>query len=243
MIDFHCHLDLFPDPIAIVRGCIERGVYVLSVTTTPSAWEGTCALSDGSNRIRTALGLHPQLAHERYSELGHFDELLPRTQYVGEVGLDGAPEYRAHWDVQVRVFEHVLDSCTREGGRILSLHSRRATSAVLMQLKRFPKAGVPVLHWFTGTTRELEQAIALGCWFSVGPAMLKSERGRQLAGLMPRDRVLTESDGPFAQLDGSAVLPWHTEAAISELANIWGISQEDVANSLRNNLIELVTNK
>ena len=39
----------------------ELGIYVLSVTTTASAWEGTAALAHGSPRIRTALGMHPHL--------------------------------------------------------------------------------------------------------------------------------------------------------------------------------------
>ena len=64
MIDFHAHLDLYPSPHATARECIARNLYVLSVTTTPSAWAGTAALTKGAPRIRTALGLHPQIARE-----------------------------------------------------------------------------------------------------------------------------------------------------------------------------------
>lgn len=236
MIDFHCHLDLFPDPVSVVRECRERGIYVLSVTTTPSAFEGTSALANGSERIRTSIGLHPQLAHERQGELARFDELLPRTQYVGEVGLDGAPEFRKHWKAQVRVFEHVLASCVREGGRVISLHSRRAAQPVLDHLEKFPGAGTSVLHWFAGSSAELKRAISVGCWFSIGPAMLRSERGRSLARQMPRDRVLTESDGPFAQIDGSAVFPWQVQEAVSELAKIWTVSHQEATAVLNGNL-------
>ena len=56
--------------------------------------------------MQTALGLHPQLAHERKSELPLFDELLPQTEYVGEIGLDGAPEFRKSWRDQCDVFEY-----------------------------------------------------------------------------------------------------------------------------------------
>ena len=38
MIDFHCHLDLYPDPRAVLDGIDARGTYVLAVTTTPKAW-------------------------------------------------------------------------------------------------------------------------------------------------------------------------------------------------------------
>ena len=89
MIDFHVHLDLYPRPHATALECIARNLYVLSVTTTPSAWAGTATLTKGAQKMRTALGLHPQIAHERKAELGLFEELLPQVRYVGEIGLDG----------------------------------------------------------------------------------------------------------------------------------------------------------
>jgi TatD DNase family protein len=158
--------------------CVKRGLYILSVTTTPSAWKGTSALANHTERIRTALGLHPQLAHERQSELPLFDSLLSETRYIGEIGLDGDPHFRRHWDSQITVFEHVLLKCREAGGRIMSIHSRRASGPVLDYIEKFPDAGIPILHWFSGSFRDLDRAINLGCWFSVGPAMLASENGR-----------------------------------------------------------------
>jgi TatD DNase family protein len=157
VIDFHCHLDLYPDPARLVAECRQRGLYVLSVTTTPSAWKGTSALASDAPRIRTALGLHPQLAHQRKSELSLFDELLPQVRYVGEVGLDGAPEFRPHWQSQVAVFEHILSHCSAAGGRIMTIHSRRASVAVLDRLEAFPGAGRFILHWFSGNVRDLDR--------------------------------------------------------------------------------------
>jgi Tat protein secretion system quality control protein TatD with DNase activity len=84
---------------------------------------GTSALVGRAERIRVALGLHPQLARERRSELDLFDRMLPEARYVGEVGLDGSPELRDQWHDQLAVFEHVLSSCRAAGGRIMSIHS------------------------------------------------------------------------------------------------------------------------
>ena len=237
MIDFHCHLDLYPDPGRIARTCAERGLYVLSVTTTPSAWQGTSRLA--RRRIRTALGLHPQLAHERKAELGLFDELLPQARYVGEIGLDGGPEFRPHGRDQLAAFNHILRACAQAGGRIMSIHSRRSANAVLDGLEAHPGAGIPVLHWFSGSARDLDRAIALGCWFSVGPAMLNAERGKGLAARMPRERVLTESDGPFAQIDGRAVLPWEVDRAVSGLSDLWGSDTQQAQSALNDNLRRL----
>lgn len=241
MIDFHAHLDLYPDPHGIAKEIAERGMYVLSVTTTPSAWRGTSALSPPGSRIRTALGLHPQIAHERISELPLFDLQLHETMYVGEIGLDGGPEFKQHWQTQLTVFDHILNACRVAGGRIMSIHSRRAASAVLDRLEAFPGAGTPILHWFSGGKRDLQRAIALGCWFSVGPAMLVSDKARALVRDMPKDRVLTETDGPFAQIGGESAKPWDAGAATALLAELWGgITEEETDRLLHINLRRLV---
>jgi TatD DNase family protein len=241
MIDFHCHLDLYPDPAAVVRECVRRGIYVLSVTTTPSAWEGTTALIPESGRIRVALGLHPELAKERRSELPLFENLIARTRYVGEIGLDGSTEVRGFWADQKYVFDHILALCQAAGGRIMTIHSRRAAREVLDSLEVRPGAGTPILHWFSGSSRELARAVGLGCWFSIGPAMLRSERGRALAGQMPRDRILTETDGPFAQIEGASVLPWEVKHATDIVAALWDTSPDEVDVQLNRNLRRLVS--
>lgn len=239
MIDFHCHLDLYPDPHAVAKECMERGLYVLSVTTTPSAWSGTARLAKNASRIRTALGLHPQLAHERKQELPIFEQLIEQTRYVGEIGLDGAPEFKNHWEAQMLVFTRALDICRCAGGRVLSLHSRRAATAVLDEIEKRPTVGTPILHWFSGTLTELDRANALGCWFSVGPAMLRGQKGRKLVSRMPRERVLIESDGPFVQVEGRSVWPWESANVIPELGNIWNLPLIEIENQLSRNLAAL----
>lgn len=239
MIDLHCHLDLYPDPAAVAERCEAEGLYILSVTTTPSAFDGTEALAKGKSRIRTGLGLHPQLAHIRRGETGLFADLLPRTAYVGEVGLDGSPECRPFWTEQKAVFGELLRDCERAGGRILSLHSRRAATAVLDALEAYPKAGLPVFHWFSGSGTELRRAVTSRAWFSVGPAMLASERGQKLVAAMPVDRVLTETDGPFAIVNGERLMPWDASLAITGLAKVWCRPVEDVRVQLRDNLRRL----
>ena len=240
MIDFHCHLDLYPEPHEVARKCQERDIFVLSVTTTPSAWRGTQLLGESRDNIHTALGLHPQLAAERRSELGLFETYLPETRFVGEIGLDGAPEHGDTWNKQVEVFEHILRICQSAGGKILSIHSRRAASAVLDRLEQFRGAGTAVLHWFSGTVRELNRAEKLGCWFSVGPAMLRSKNGSALAARLPRERVVTETDGPFAQWEGRSLLPWDVGFAVPLLADVWDLGAGETEELIRENLVGLL---
>lgn len=240
LVDMHCHLDLYPEPAMEVARIAGLKAYVLSVTTTPKAWRVTSSLSATVPRIRTALGLHPQLAKARKSELPLFDRLLPNAKYVGEIGLDGGPDCKEFWSDQTDVFEHILSSCERLGGRILTIHSRSAATAVLDMVERYPGCGKPILHWFSGTQRELARAAEMGCWFSVGPAMLAGEKGRRLVGKMPRERVLTETDGPFACVDGQPLKPAECSEALNFLSGAWQCDVQDAAVNVLNTFRSLI---
>lgn len=237
MMDMHCHLDLYPDPFEVAKQCDEKGLYVLSVTTTPKAWDGTNRLATGYKRIQTALGLHPQLAHQRANELELFDSLLPDTKYVGEIGLDGGKGYKEHWEIQIKVFKHILAQVNNAGGRIMTIHSRACAGRVLDELEGIN--GIPVLHWFTGTKSELKRALSMGCWFSVGPAMLETKRGKELVSIIPKNRILLETDGPFAKSKGKPLMPWDTDMAIESIAYLWGVQSQEAERALLSNLREL----
>jgi TatD DNase family protein len=240
VIDLHAHLDLYPNPAEVVAECVDREMFILSVTNTPSAWERSSELAPESSRIRTALGLHPQLARERRHELQLFDALISKVRYVGEIGLDGAPEHRQSWPDQTHVFDHILSCCEDEGGKIMTIHSRRAATAVLDCLNRHTGAGAAILHWFSGSKQELRRAIDAGCWFSVGPGMVASPAGLRLIREMPKERVLTESDGPFTRIAERSARPWDVALACEALADIWRCGLPDVHDQLRTNLHALV---
>ncbi|MBE9045547.1 TatD family hydrolase [Pleurocapsales cyanobacterium LEGE 10410] len=227
MIDMHCHLDLYPNFQQVIKRCEKQKIYVLSVTTTPKAWHGTKAISKNCERIKTSLGLHPQLAHERHKEIYLFDDFISDAKYVGEIGLDGSKEYKQHQKIQAGIFKHILNTTQKAGGRIMSIHSRAATDSVLDCLDQYKDAGIPILHWFTGTQSQLRTAIGIGCWFSIGPAMLATKKGKLIAQNIPKERILTETDGPFATLNKKKLMPWDISKAISQLSNLWQISTEE----------------
>ena len=241
MIDFHCHIDLYPDPSAVIEGVSERGTYVLAVTTTPKAWRGTKKVIGSHKRIRIAVGLHPELIRQRHHEVALLCGLLPETKYVGEIGIDGSPPHRDCLDLQISVFDRILTECSRQGGKIMTIHSRGAASLVLDSLERHPGAGTPVLHWFSGTRRELDRATALGCWFSVGPAMLRTSKGQALAAQMPLQRLLTETDGPFGRTGNLPLMPWQAFDCLDDLASITGKTGNDLKNAVLENFQRLVT--
>ncbi|QNU60665.1 Qat anti-phage system TatD family nuclease QatD [Vreelandella titanicae] len=243
MIDLHAHIDLCPEPSEVVKEIERRKMYVLSVTTTPSAWTGTYSIAKHYSRIKTALGLHPQIAHERISELPLFDTFINETDYVGEVGLDGSPEFVKYKKSQLAVLKHILKSCGNSGGKIISLHSRRAASDVIDILDKYPDAGIPVFHWFTGGKGDLKRAIQRNAWFSVGPAMLNSKRSIEMVEYIPKDRILTESDGPFAKISGKPLMPWDVELAVVGLSRIWDMAPSEANEVLFSNFRTLIASK
>lgn len=240
LIDFHCHLDLYADPHAVAAEAANRGVYLLSVTTTPTAFAGTRALAPPGSRIRTALGLHPEIAAGREHELRLFEELLPQTRYVGEVGLDGSRPHRDTLDRQGGILTEILALAAKAGGKIISLHSRGAAAAVLDVISAEPRAGVCVLHWFNGSARQIRRAAEMQCWFSVGSNMLASERGRDAVAAMPRDRIIPETDGPFGLRGERPAFPWEAADMIPLLAELWREGAAQVSAQLDRNFRALI---
>lgn len=238
LVDFHCHLDLYPDPAAVIAEAEEAGIYTLTVTTTPKAWPGNLALTRNTRYIRAALGLHPQLVAERSSEIAVWEQYLSEATYIGEVGLDAGPRYYRSLELQIKIFERILQQCAEVGGKVLSIHSFRAATKVLDLIEvNLPRGnGLAVLHWFTGTKSEAVRAVDLGCYFSVNAQMLLTEKGREFARNVPIDRLLTETDGPFTQIMGRTTRPTDIALTINKIADLRQIDLHELASVIRSNL-------
>ncbi len=245
LVDFHCHLDLYPDHAAAVERCESNGVFTLAVTTTPKAWPRNHELASATRHVRAALGLHPQLVDERAREIGLWEELLPLTRYVGEVGLDAGPRFYRSFETQKEIFARVLTLCAAAGNKIVTTHSVRATKAVLDMVEQYmpPQRGRVVLHWFTGTAKEAKRAVDLGCYFSVNAEMLVNEKRAAITKALPLDRILTETDGPFTQTSGHPSTPSDVWVAVEGLARLHGISVRDMSAAIVNNLKDLLAER
>jgi TatD DNase family protein len=241
-VDFHCHLDLYPDFKAAIARAETARIYTLTVTTTPKAWPRNHELTRGLHYVRAALGLHPQLVAERAGELALWEQYLPETRYIGEVGLDAGPRFYKSLDSQKQVFRTVLERCADAGGKVLTVHSVRSVPMVLEMIERhLPwNRGVVVLHWFTGTKAEARRAAALGCYFSINPEMMHSDRGRALVAELPTDRLLIETDGPITQVNGRPTEPTDARKVIDAIASVRNLAAESIDNAVRTNLQTLL---
>lgn len=242
-VDFHTHLDLYPDLARAIATCDRKRVATLAVTTTPKAFERNVELSSDSDFVRVGLGLHPQLVAQRHHEIDLFEALLPRTRYVGEVGLDRGPAHYRSFELQRSIFARVLRACAEDGGKILSLHSVRATKPVLDMLDEHlpPDRARVVLHWFNGSRTDVRRAVERGCYFSINEGMLRSVNGERVLRDIPKDRVLTETDGPFIVRGDKPIEPGDVLRAVEMLAASLETPIEGIRRQILSNFRSLVT--
>src|SRR5437773_7605791 len=104
MIDTHCHIDQYPNPILIANECEKKGIITIGMTNLPSHFEIGYRHLLNFKKVRLALGMHPLLAPYETIEFSKFESNLHRTSYIGEVGLDGSKEGASTIEIQTETF-------------------------------------------------------------------------------------------------------------------------------------------
>jgi TatD DNase family protein len=196
--------------------------------------------------VRASLGLHPELAAQRHLELNLFEMLLPRTRYVGEIGLDYQTTIESERATQRRVLGAIIGHCDAAGGKVVTVHSRRAADDVVDAFGSGFQ-GSYILHWYSGGVGALRRALANGAHVSVNPAMVRSQRGRALIAEVPRERVLTETDGPFVSIRKSPTImpakPIDVAGVIDALSKLWSVEPQEARAVVYRNFAALLSNR
>lgn len=235
-VDIHCHVDLFENPRRVLCQAEEQNIGVIAVTNAPSVFEYTAKITTATRYAQPALGLHPQLIEERATELELMLRLLHRTRFIGEIGLDYTNSRSEMRRRQRKIFAIILEHCEAAGDKILIVHSRRSAVDVMSAIgARFPCT--IILHWYSGPRNVMDRAIENGFYFSVNPAMIRSKRGDEIIRTLPRDRVLTETDGPFVSVGSNSAVPLDVTKVITKLAVLWGKSEEETRRLIMRNYI------
>jgi len=239
MIDMHCHLDLYKDPIALLLEVQRRCKYVLAVTTSPRAWQKSKQVFARIDSVQVALGLHPEVLSSKMNEIDMLLSNICHCKYIGEVGIDGSTQYKSSFLAQKDLFREVILAAEKCGGRIISIHSKNAAKDVLDIIESNMATSIPILHWFSGTMDEVQRANSLGCWFSVSPTMLSSKKGKNLVSKMPLSRILPETDAPFTEKRGVPYMPWEAFEITDTLKDIFCL--DSVHNELLSNFRQLIS--
>ena len=206
LIDSHCHLNykgLVEEQPQVLARARESGVTgFLNISTRLSEWEAVVATAEREPDVWASVGIHPHEA-DAHADLGA-KALLdatghPRVIGIGETGLD---YYYDHSDreVQRRLFR-VHIGVARDTGLPLIIHTRDAeddTAAILaeeMEQGVFPA----LIHCFTASRGFARTVLDLGLTISLsGIVTFKNARElHEIAGELPADRILVETDAPF----------------------------------------------
>ncbi|NSW90137.1 MAG: TatD family hydrolase [Firmicutes bacterium] len=239
LVDCHFHLDLFENPVKIATEIEASGVEVIAVTNTPSVFKATQNLVGCYKYIHAALGLHPQLVGTRSQELALMENLLKETRFIGEVGLDYTTGNEQEIKLQRKVFEEILKKCATEGNKILTVHSRQAASDVIAMIgPDYP--GRVILHWFSGSVKDLKKAMDYGMYISINISMVRSAKGQSLIKHMNPDLVLTETDGPFVRVGKVPAVPADVINVIHFLANAWNCDVKEAKARVYENYLKAI---
>ncbi|WP_431136951.1 Qat anti-phage system TatD family nuclease QatD [Psychroserpens mesophilus] len=233
MIDTHCHIDLYPNPERLLRELDLQGITVISMTNLPSHFKMGLPYFKSLKKIRLALGMHPLYAENHFREFPDFLELIDNTSYIGEVGLDFSREGISTKDIQIESFRMILKSL--EGRKkIFSIHSRKAEREVLSNLIEF-KVQAAIFHWYSGPINLINEIANAGFYFSINTAMLKSVSGQSKVSKIPKNKILTETDGPFIEYNGKPAKPSDVKEIIIQLSKVWDCTYSEANKTVSNN--------
>lgn len=239
MIDTHCHIDLYKNPIQIANECERDGIITIGMTNLPSHFELGYNHLLKFKKVRLALGMHPLYAEQHIGEFDKFVKNISKTSYIGEIGLDFSKEGIATKEIQIDSFIKLLNELS-DKKKILSIHSRKAEKDVLKYLIEY-KIKLAIFHWYSGSISLINEIINAGYFFSINPEMIKYKSGIEIIKNIPLEMILTESDGPFIQINNVAIKPSDVRLVYQYLASIHNKSLKEVENIVNNNFSKLIS--
>jgi TatD DNase family protein len=231
--DSHAHLDACEEPSAVIARAAAVGVSrIVTIGTGIDSCRAALALAEENDAVYAALGIDPhQAATPEAARLDELRELLahPKAVAVGETGLDNvkryatAAEQRGLFDAQLALADELELPVV--------VHSRDAAADTAAALGGF--GGNVVLHCFSSPDL-LPAALERGYYVSFAGNATYAKAGdlRDTARVVPRDRILVETDSPFLSpqpVRGRRNEPAHVVHTISALADVRNEEQLELA--------------
>lgn len=251
LIDSHCHLD-FPDFSAERDAVIQRAraagvARMVTISTRLDRFAEISALAEAYEDVFCTVGEHPENVREGLDiDLDHIVDLAshPKCVGIGETGLDYHYDH-APRDVAERVFRTHI-AAARQTGLPLVIHSRDADQDMASILEDEMGKGPfkAILHCFTSSLMLAEAGLALGLSISFSGIVTfkKSQELREIARIVPMDRLLVETDAPFlapVPHRGKRNEPAFVAATAKVLAEVKGVSLASLAEQTSLNALRL----
>jgi len=255
--DSHCHLS-FPE-LAQNLPAIREAMRVAEVTralcisTTLEEFDAVHALALAYDNFWATAGVHPDNEGVREPRLDDLLRLgsLPRVVGIGETGLDyyrlnGRSVADMAWQRE-RFRTHIR--AARQLGKPLVIHTRASSADTLAILKEEGEDGSAgsaggVFHCFTETDAVARAALDAGFYISLsGIITFKNAQDlRDIAGWVPLDRLLIETDSPYlapVPHRGKTNNPSYVRWVAQQVADVRGLTLQAVGEATSRNFERL----
>jgi len=250
MIDSHCHLadDAFVEDLEGVigrarAGGIERALCILSAGDTK---ESTAAARVRAlwPEVKFSVGIHPHKAGDFAGRLDAARTCLvdgiaaEGGRAIGEIGLDYHYDFSPR-DVQQAVFRTQVELAIERSLPVI-IHTREATDDTFAILREAGSALRGVFHCFTGDRAMARAGLDLGFYISFAGIVTfsRAEELREVAKLVPDDRLLVETDAPYlapVPYRGKRNEPAFVARVVDAVAALRGVPAPALAARLQQN--------
>jgi len=244
MIDVHAHMcwDSYEKDLdRIVARCKEELAGVIASSARYEEGLKVLALAEKyPGFIFPSIGYHPTEGDQPDKIMELIRDNANKIVSVGEAGLD------YHWEkdqgkrkIQKETFSKFME-LSISLNKPLVLHSWDAEREVFDIVK---DSGIKaVFHCFSGKRDLAKEIISKGFYISISTMVLFSKNVRKVAKDIPTDRLLLETDSPFLSPDKDKDprnYPWNIKLAAGKIAEIRGISKEEILRSAKENAVKV----
>ena len=217
---------------------------IINIGTSPSTSRQAIEQARRHENMYTAIGIHPsdtRFLSDIDAELADIEALIldPQNKCVclGEIGLDYHYE-GTDKEKQMEYFERQM-LLAEKLGMPVCIHDREAHGDVMDVIRRHP--GVKgILHSFSGSVEMALELIKLGYYISFSGTLTftNAKKPREVAAVLPKDRVLIETDCPYLTPHphrGKTNHSGYLSYTNATLAGIFGVSEEECARITEEN--------
>ncbi|WP_088224917.1 TatD family hydrolase [Desulfosporosinus sp. FKB] len=219
LIDTHFHLDHYRNYLEVAAKITELKQYTICVTNSPGVFLSCQRMIPETQYLKFAIGYHPQDRDLSNQDLYDFMRLIDRTDYIGEIGLDFSKSSYMSKSQQVRCFETIVERCTGDN-KLMTLHIRNAETEAITILRKYVPKKV-IIHWFTGSEKHMAELMDMGCYFSINSNMVVGRNSKKYI-LIPKEKVLIESDGPYTKVAGKKYTPESLLQSYNSISQFYG---------------------